>query len=207
MSPVFIYALLDPVTLETRYVGQTVDPDTRLYNHLKRSNKNKYHSAYWICSLHEEGLTPLMEILDVVPDTEADFWEREYIQNFRERGFRLTNFSDGGSAPMRGKKHSPENRAKIGRPSPKRGKKLSAEIRAKMSISHLGNKSNLGKKHTPEVRAKIQAAMLGRKVSPETRAKMSAARKRRKISDEQRIKMRANAQKQVRTRNSFGQYA
>lgn len=125
-----------------------------------------------------------MEILDVVPNTEADFWEREYIQNFRERGFDLTNLTPGGGAgpgifaPFFGKKHSletiakisdtnrgqkrsPETCAKIG--ATKLGKKASLETRAKLSDATSGEKNpNFGKKHSPETRAKIGAARIRR---------------------------------------------
>lgn len=103
-----------------------------------------------------------MEIIDVVPDTEADFWEREYIQNFREWDFNLTNFSEGGEAPMRGKKHSPESNEKNRLAHV--GKKPSAETRGKLSLANSGEKNRLfGKKLPKETCAKISAAMLGNK--------------------------------------------
>lgn len=34
MEPIFIYALLCPITGDTRYIGQTVAPDRRLEEHL-----------------------------------------------------------------------------------------------------------------------------------------------------------------------------
>lgn len=167
MLPVFIYALLDPKNGATRYVGQTGNPDERLRKHL-RAVKTCY-SACWIRSLKKQGLTPVMEILDVVPDTEADFWECEYVQNFRERGFDLTNLADGGST-SRGVKFSPERRAKI---KAARAKQIiTPESNAKRS------KTLKGREFSSEHRAKLSAAGKGRKFTPEHRAKISAARKK-----------------------------
>lgn len=158
--------------------------------------KEKTHKGHWIFGLISEGFVPVMEILDVVPDNESDFWEREYIQNFRERGFSLTNFSDGGESPMRGKKHTPEALAKMSRSHSGEkhyafGKSLSAEhraalsaaaigrkhsdaSRAKMSLQRMGNKSNAVRTLSPEHRANISAGGKGKKRSVETREKIRA---------------------------------
>lgn len=169
MTPVFIYTLNDPTTGIVRYCGQTVDPDDRLAKHLGTASKRKYHCARWVNSLLSKNLLPIMEILDVVPDDEADFWEREYIQNFLERGFDLTNFTKGGGGrPMLGKKHSPETLLR--QRKAKLGKKQSPEHRAKY-IRDGEKNSFFGKKHSPETRAKIRAARLGTKMSPESSEK------------------------------------
>lgn len=157
MRPVFIYALLDPTTLVVRYAGQTVGPDKRLKQHIREAKKEKYHSACWINSLINAGLKPIMEILDVVPDTEADFWEREYIQNFRERGFDLTNILDGGEKPPSslGRVRSPATRKKMS--DGKKGDKN--PLFGKVGAQH----TSFGRKHYPETCAKISAMFLGGK--------------------------------------------
>ncbi len=66
-----------------------------------------------------------------------------------------------------------------------RGKRHTPETRAKMSAAKKGKPGNwLGKSHTPETRAKISAAKKGKKGTPhtpETRAKISAAHLRRSV--------------------------
>lgn len=169
MKAVFIYALRDPRTGNLRYCGQTSDPDDRLSKHLNaaRQEKNKFYNACWIRSLLALKLKPVMEILDVVPDCESDFWEREYIQNFRERNFDLTNFSDGGNAPMRGKKQSPETIAKrvakaIGRIPWNKGQKTAPETLEKLSAIRKGKPSpNKGKIASLETRKKLRESHLG----------------------------------------------
>lgn len=171
MEPIFIYALNCPVTGKTRYIGQTIDPDRRLEEHL--AAKYVWHSARWIKSLRVKKMRPVMEILDVVPDTEADFWETEYIQSYLERGFDLTNILAGGGAYARGWKHTPE-------------------VLAKISASQRGNKKWLGKTHSLETREKMSAANRGRKFSPEHRAKLGAAKRGKTLSPEHRAKMSAS---------------
>lgn len=98
---------------------------------------------------------------------------------------------------MKGKKLSPESRAKIS--AALKGKKLSPEHRAKVSAALRGKKhspehiaTQKGKKHSPETRAKISDAlkgkkhpmygkpspMKGKKHSPEAIARMSATKRR-----------------------------
>jgi len=99
-------------------------------------------------------------------------------QHQKERVIQLKK-----SEARKGKKHTPETRAKMseahkGRLSPMKGRRHTPETRAKISEAHKG------KKHTPETRAKISEAlkgrlspMKGRRHTPETRAKMSEAHK------------------------------
>lgn len=162
MYPVFIYTLNCPYTGQVRYAGQTVNPDRRLRSHINVSQKAEWHVSRWIKKLLSNNLRPVMEILDVVPDNEADFWEREYIQNFRERGFDLTNLTDGGDGPNAGQKRPPEVGAKVS--ATKSGVALSPEHCAALSLAHLGNKP-----------------------SEETRKKMSASQKERRNREKKNL--------------------
>lgn len=172
MKPVFIYTLNCPMTGIQRYCGQTVNPDERLRRHIKDARKEKYHNAYWIKSLLLKNLRPVMEILDVVPDTEADFWEREYIQNFRERGFDLTNILDGGEGFEAGEKHPCFGKPGhlLGKPAWNKG----------IKCPQLSGDKNpfFGKQHPPEIMAKIIAGNTGKKLSPEAIAKREATCKK-----------------------------
>lgn len=196
-----IYALIDPITSEARYVGKTgVGLNIRFSSHL-RDTKPSWKSN-WIRSLKKQGVEPRMEVLEeMAHDTALSDWqeaERFWISYLKSIGSRLTNYTDGGEG-LRGHVFSEEHKRKIG--NAHRGIKYSDESRAKMSeawkhrskdhirklsdaqrgkplspehIKALG-KAWLGKKHTPETKAKMSAAALGRKKSPETRARISAA--------------------------------
>lgn len=98
------------------------------------------------------------------------------------------NIGDDCDAPARGRKHTPETRAKISAAA--RGRKLSPEACANMSMAAMGrvntpesrakmSAAHLGVPRTPETRAKISAGLKGRRVSPETRAKISSSLKNR----------------------------
>lgn len=98
----------------------------------------------------------------------------------------------------RGKKASPETKAKISQS--RLGRKLSefhckriSETRKGMKFSdtHRKNmsKANLGKKLSEETKAKISAANKGRVTSPETRRLLSLANIGKTISAEQRLKI------------------
>lgn len=201
---VFIYALNDPFTGMTRYVGKAKDPVYRLRQHLETAQKEKTHKARWISLLLSEGLKPNLEILDEVPVSEWPQWEVAYIQFFREAGFDLVNGTSGGegvemtsetrakmSASSLGKPKSTEARANMclaqagennpnfGKPAHNRGKHPSAETKAKQSIALTG------RKHSEDHKAKISASLneeppfLGKTHSEESRAKISASQKAR----------------------------
>lgn len=158
-----IYALVEPHTLEIRYVGQTIQPPNwRLQAHIldaKRGDQRRV--ARWIRRL---GEPPCMIILEEVLDIQLlSHTERAWIACLRRRGCRLTNLTDGGEGT--------------------RGFIPGAETRRRMSIARIGHPV------TPETRAKISATQRGRTFSPETLARMSAASKRRMQSPEARAQI------------------
>lgn len=98
-----VYALVDPCTLERRYVGKTVnDPEGRRKGHVRETRRKpstsvNYRRA-WIRQLLDRGLEPQLLIL------ERGLWlcdelnEREvrWIEKLRDEGSRLTNATAGG---------------------------------------------------------------------------------------------------------------
>lgn len=93
MKTTFIYTLSDPETGEIRYVGKSNTPSIRAKQHLRDENTRK---CAWVKSLVKRGLTPKLEVLDEVPETEWQFWEQYWIQVVSGWGFRLTNGDSGG---------------------------------------------------------------------------------------------------------------
>jgi len=99
----YIYVLIDPRNNEIRYVGKTIQKlHRRLSRHL--NHKNKSHKKSWIDGLKKEGLKPIIDILDVVPEQEWVFWEKYYISLFKTWGFDLLNHTNGGDGVERGTK-------------------------------------------------------------------------------------------------------
>lgn len=76
---------------------------------------------------------PVLEILREVPVEGWEVWEKAFIRVYLERGFKLTNSTEGGDGI---KNPSAHIREKIG--SAFRGKKLSEEHCAKKSKALLG---------------------------------------------------------------------
>jgi hypothetical protein len=108
MNNVSIYTLSDPTTNQVKWVGQTSNPKKRLYNHLFDKRKDVYKN--WISELMNNGLRPVMDVIDDVPKEEWAFWEMHYISLYRSWGFSLINKSTGGhgSTGIFGRKKSPE---------------------------------------------------------------------------------------------------
>jgi GIY-YIG catalytic domain/NUMOD3 motif len=183
----FIYALCDPDNSDCRYVGVTKSPNRRLTQHCTASVSGCRHCWAWIIGLKQQGKRPRMEILETIPAGQ-DWEERErfWIAEFKQRGARLTNLTEGGQAK----------------------RVVSAETRQRLREISLGNQHAKGHrgiwgyKHTEEARAKIRASMLGnqrglgnhgnkgQKRSPEAIAKAAAANRGQQRSEDFRAHMR-----------------
>lgn len=93
----YIYYLSDPITNQVRYVGKANNIKKRLYCHLSKNNLIKpTHKNNWINSLLRENIKPLIEVIDEVPLSEWEFWEKYWISQFKTWDFDLTNKTDGG---------------------------------------------------------------------------------------------------------------
>lgn len=86
----YIYILIDPVTEQIRYVGQSYNPVDRLKKHLRMSNHPKtfdYHIYRWIRGLN--GVLPLLRIIDQGEDVNDK--EKYWINYYLNLGNNLTN--------------------------------------------------------------------------------------------------------------------
>ena len=158
------------------YVGKGVLKRTKSLN----ANRN----PYYLSTVEKYGAKNII-INKFECASEANAFELEMfvIESLKEKGVKLTNFTDGGegasgrvatsktraklSAWQIGKVLTAEHRAKIS--ASQTGKTLSAEVRAKMSAWQIG------KTLSEETKAKISASQIGRVLTAETRAKISAA--------------------------------
>lgn len=208
-----IYALIDPVTREVRYIGKTtVKLNVRFTSHLRDTRPS--WKLNWLTALRNAGLKPEIGILESMDgDVSLQQWqeaERFWISYLRFLGAKLTNLTSGGEG-LSGHVFTPDHRKKIGDAS--RGIKRSPETCARMaesrkgvSCEHLkklseGRKGKrlseehrkklsgiwLGRKHSTETIARMSAAALGRKCSPETRANMSEAQKNRTSEHQEKL--------------------
>ena len=141
MGDSYIYSLSDPRTNEVRYVGKTKYADLykRKKGHINHTIEGRVnHRTAWIQSLLKENLTPTIELIDIVPDEEWQFWEVYWISQIKSWGFNLVNGDNGGLG----------------------GHRFSIETLAEMSRSRKGNPGFFkGRKHTEESKQKIREAL------------------------------------------------
>lgn len=170
MSKYLVYGLIDPRTLQVRYVGKSTTGLKRPKEHgqpsiLKR--KEHTHTSNWIKELRRYGLDYTITVLDITPEDKLTLKETEiwWIAYGRALGWDLTNHTNGGDGPE-GWVPSEETRAKISQAL--KGKKLSPETRAKLSAARKGRVVS------EATREKIRQSRLGKKHSADARAKMSA---------------------------------
>ncbi len=194
-----VYLLMDPETLDVRYVGQSS-------NGMSRARKPHRHGycGYWVASLEKRNLRPVVRLLqewETISAAELDAAEAYWISYFKEAGCRITNLTSGGEGSL-GWVPSAETRRKISEAN--RGWKASPEQRERARLGCLGNPSRRGQKRsaqeiekqkqtiatqkqlgtrpvrTEETRRKMSEAAMGRPVTAEARAKISAAKRGKK---------------------------
>lgn len=202
-----IYALIDPESLEIRYIGKTkTDVGRRFLRHLREKRQGTY-KRNWIAALERRGLRPLLDLIDVVSEDEGAETEQYWIAYYRFTGCRLLNMTDGGEGRLgqiasvetreklrlaaTGRSFSSETKKKIadalrGKSNPHLGKIPSEESRKKMSDSHKGR---VTKPPSAATRKKISEAFKGKALSVEHRRKLSDAHKGKKPLEETRRKM------------------
>jgi hypothetical protein len=101
----YIYALLDPLTEEVRYIGKTVKPKTRLYSHLIESKNLKLsnHRLNWIRKLTSNNYKPIFKILKICKLSEFEFYEESFIKKY---DFNILTNSDRTGQGNKGRKRS-----------------------------------------------------------------------------------------------------
>lgn len=92
----YIYALEYPEG-NIRYIGKTVNLRKRYHRHINDARKyTSSHKLAWIRSILNHNDIPYVSIVDKVPLKDWQYWERYYIQYYREQGYNLVNTTDGG---------------------------------------------------------------------------------------------------------------
>ena len=91
-NKVTIYSLIDPDTLEVKYVGRTERTlPRRLASHL--TGRENVQKLKWINKLRDKGKIPVIKELWSCSLESADRIELEYINSYREKGVKLFNTS------------------------------------------------------------------------------------------------------------------
>lgn len=181
-----MYALIDPLTDEVRYVGCTVRLEERFRGHLKQAANpasKLIPKIEWLRSLN--GVEPRLLLLETVEEPDLHNAEKRWILKLRAAGAQLTNQRVGGKAP-RGHKRSEETRAKIR--AARAQQTFSDESRQKMSLAQ----KKIWAETPDDVRRKRKerVAALGRLTGAAAAAKGHKVWIGRKHSDESRQKNR-----------------
>lgn len=137
----YIYSLSSKLDPNSKYIGYSSTPLRRYGEHL--IGKYNTTKCNWIKSLILKGELPRLELLDIVPLKEWEFWEEYYVSLYKSWGFNLVNSTFGGNGI--------------------KGYKMSKDIRENISNGHKGCIPwNKGKKLSVDHRRKLIAAKAGR---------------------------------------------
>ena len=82
---VYIYALIDPITNNIKYIGQTNNPRNRKYMHIKKALSNSIKDK-WVRKLLSNNYIPIFKILDKTNKDKANNLEDFYIEKFNKNG-------------------------------------------------------------------------------------------------------------------------
>jgi hypothetical protein len=93
---IYIYELIDPISNETKYIGQSVKPKNRYNRHISDANKNNKNCKQWIKNLLDNNQKPLLNIIDSCTEENADTFEIMYISLYKSWGCELLNIELGG---------------------------------------------------------------------------------------------------------------
>src|SRR5690606_10935634 len=92
-----IYALIDPVTDEVRYIGKANDSVMRLKSHIRDAKRRDYPVYRWINKLIGNGLMPIVKVLAITDNWQEE--EKRIIKHHKEIGCKLLNVAEGGDQP------------------------------------------------------------------------------------------------------------
>ena len=168
MRKVYIYGLVDKSKNELKYIGKSINPQSRYRKHLQDSHKKNSYKDNWIYSSLENNNKPELLIIDEVDEVNWEFWEKHYISYYKSIGCKLTNISEGGENPpnLTGRKRTKDEIERISKSNT--GKKRSEETRKTISLSKKGKPIphlNNGKERSHSHRKNLSLSLKGR-VSP-----------------------------------------
>lgn len=100
MKKTYIYSLVCPLDGQVKYVGKANDTKGRFRKHKSLGDTNTGDNSdknEWIKTLLDQGLLPILEILEEVDVPEWKVKEKFYVRQFKENGIKLFNICGGGN--------------------------------------------------------------------------------------------------------------
>lgn len=98
----FIYGLYCPIENKVKYIGKSNDPISRFRKH-KQMSDNNHSKNEWLRNLNNNGLEPILKILEEVLIENWKQKEKQYISINRES---ILNICGGANGPSFGNKTS-----------------------------------------------------------------------------------------------------
>ena len=89
MNQYLIYGLRCPKTDDYRYIGKSSSGLHRANAHLTYSHNESVN--HWVAELREQGLCPLVDILEECSEEDLQLKERFWIQFYADKGCKLMN--------------------------------------------------------------------------------------------------------------------
>ena len=170
-----------------QYVGQSVNISHRKRQHLSDLRLKKHHSVQLQKVFDKYGEAGLR--FEIWCNCRSEHLPEMEILAEQELRPKYNSIPCGETAPMRGRTHTPEARAKLSLAHT--GRKLPMEQRERMSAAMKGREKS--REHL----AKIGAALTGKKFSPERRAAMVLAFKGRTMGASVRGRMIKNPEQVI----------
>jgi hypothetical protein len=196
MKTLYFYVLKDPLTLEIKYVGRTVNISVRYRQHIHsgRCEGKKDKKGSWIKSLLNKNLKPVMDIIEVHETYEINFIKNREMELIAEYS-KTCDLKNQRDLVDNGYEFSEESRQKMSNSQKgntnKKGKTLNAEQRHNCGNGRRGKPSGfINKLHSDVTKDKMKKAWEEREPdSEETRIKKSNAVKEiwRKRKEKQKI--------------------
>ncbi|HEX3747589.1 MAG TPA: NUMOD3 domain-containing DNA-binding protein [Bryobacteraceae bacterium] len=193
------------------YVGKGTE---RRANHLGPSQRTIWHAR----AVKKYGRANIkIRFMPCASEAEALMEEIRLIAEYRAKGTKLINITDGGDG-VSGLKHTDSAREKVRQAN--LGRKhgpLPASAKAKISAVHKGKKKSAahiekmriafsGRKASAETRAKMSASQMGKVLSEEAKTRLSILKKGKPLSAEHLRQLReSRARPEVRARMSAAQ--
>lgn len=91
----YIYLLRCPITNEVKYIGRTKhELKSRLQRHISTNYKSNAMKAYWIMKLKEKNLIPIIELVEVINNEDANLKEKYWINYYLDKKIQLFNINE-----------------------------------------------------------------------------------------------------------------
>jgi hypothetical protein len=87
-----VYALVDPDSEEIKYVGKSIQPMVRYYNHISDSLRKKSAVYKWIDKLLKSEKHPKLFVLEECSEEKLEELEKHWIRKLNNEGANLLNF-------------------------------------------------------------------------------------------------------------------